>query len=355
MIFDLNILLRNNIHNLTPYSSARDEYKESEGIFLDANENSLGSPIDDIVENVNRYPDPLQVELKSRISQIKGVPAENIFIGNGSDEAIDILIRAFCNPGRDKIVICPPTYGMYEVSAAINDAGVVKVNLTPDTFQLQPDKIIQLFDPTVKLVFFNSPNNPTGNSLKWDDMKQVLDHFSGIVVIDEAYINFALRTSLIPELLNYPNLIILQTFSKAWGLAGLRVGLAFASKPIIEIFNKIKPPYNINVVSQQLVMEAIENIEQVNNFIKELVEERKTLSEALLKCPFIKKVYPSESNFILVKVERAKHLYDFLISRQVVVRDRSKASLCEDCLRITVGKKNENEELLKLLSEYEYI
>lgn len=351
-MFDLNKILRENIKKLVPYSSARDEYKGAQGIFLDANENSLGSPIDDITENVNRYPDPLQLELKEKLSKIKGAPAENIFLGNGSDEAIDILYRAFCEPGKDKAIICPPTYGMYEVSASINDVEVIKINLTPDTFQLQPEKIISAFASDVKLVFFCCPNNPTGNGVKWSDIKSVLEKFSGIVVVDEAYINFASYKSLITELPNYPNLVILQTLSKAWGMAGLRIGIAFASAEIINVFNKIKPPYNINVVSQQLALEALDNVEQVNAFIKELVEERNKLSVALKDFPFIKKIFSSEANFLLVKVDESKKLYDYLISKQIIVRDRSKAPLCEGCLRITVGTKPENEKLLDVLKQY---
>ena len=352
-MFVLNNLLRENIKKLVPYSSARDEYKGTQGIFLDANENSLGSPIDDITENVNRYPDPQQLELKQKLSKIKGVPVETIFLGNGSDEAIDILYRAFCEPGKDKAIVCPPTYGMYEVSAAINDVEVKKVNLTAETFQLNTEKIISAIDEKVKLVFLCCPNNPTGNGVKWVDIKRILENYNGIMVIDEAYINFASYKSLIAELPNYPNLVILQTLSKAWGMAGLRVGMAFASKQIIDVFNKIKPPYNINVVSQQLAKEALENVEQVNGFIKEIVEEREKLSASLKEFAFVKKIYSSEANFLLVKVEDAKKLFLYLQERQIIVRDRSKAPLCEGCLRITVGTKEENKKLIQILKQYE--
>lgn len=351
-MFDLNKILRENIKKLVPYSSARDEYKGTQGIFLDANENSLGSPIDDITENVNRYPDPLQLELKEKLSKIKGVPVENIFLGNGSDEAIDILYRAFCEPGKDKAILCPPTYGMYEVSANINDVETKKINLTPETFQLETENIISVFDANTKLIFLCCPNNPTANGVKWADIKLLLEKFSGIVVIDEAYINFASYKSLIAELPNYPNLVILQTLSKAWGMAGLRVGMAFASAQIINVFNKIKPPYNINVVSQQLAKEALDNIEQVNSFIKEIVEEREKLAGSLKEFSFIKKIYPSEANFLLVKVADPKKLYDYLSSKQIIVRDRSKAPLCEGCLRITVGTKEENKKLIEALKQY---
>lgn len=351
-MFDLNNILRENIKKLIPYSTARDEYKGAKGIFLDANENSFGSPIDDITENVNRYPDPMQNELKEKISKTKGVPAENIFVGNGSDEAIDILFRAFCNPGQDKVIICPPTYGMYEVSAGINDIQVLKVNLTPEVFQLDTEKILAAIDKNVKLIFICCPNNPTGNGVKWDDVKLLLEKFPGIVVIDEAYINFASYRSLITELPNYPNLVILQTLSKAWGMAGLRIGMAFASKQIIDIFNKIKPPYNINVVSQHLASEALDNVELVNDSIKQIAQEREKLSENFKKYPFIEKIYKSEANFILIKVSEPKKLYNHFLQNQIIVRDRSKAPLCEGCLRITVGTQEENKKLINALNQF---
>ena len=353
MSFILENLLRENIKKLIPYSSAREEFKGTQGIFLDANENSLGSPIDDITENVNRYPDPLQVKLKKKLSSIKGIPSENLFLGNGSDEAIDILFRAFCEPGRDNVIICPPTYGMYEVSAAINNVGVKKINLTPETFQLNIVKIISSIDERDKLIFLCSPNNPTGNGVKWTDIELLLENFPGIVVIDEAYINFASYQSLTAELPNYPNLVILQTLSKAWGMAGLRIGMAFASEKIINVFNKIKPPYNINVVSQQLANEALDNIEQVNAFVKIIVEERKSLSIALKEFSFISKIYSSEANFILIKVKESQKLYDYLLEKQIIVRDRSKSPLCEGCLRITIGTQKENAELIATLKQYE--
>lgn len=347
--FELEKILRKNIQNLTPYSSARDEYNGKEGIFLDANENSYGSPLDN---NYNRYPDPLQLLLKEKISKIKGLPVENIFLGNGSDEAIDILFRAFCRPAIDNAIICPPTYGMYEVSANINDVEVRKVNLTPKTFQLDTENILKTINLNTKLIFVCCPNNPTGNGVKWAYIKNVLDNFNGIVVIDEAYINFASYRSLIPELLNYPNLVILQTLSKAWGLAGLRVGIAFASQQIIDVFNKVKPPYNINSVSQQIALEALDNIEQINGWIKIIVTERELISKELEKLNFVKKVYPSEANFILVKVADPYKLYDYLIQKQIVVRNRSTVALCEGCLRITIGTQEENKNLLNALNSY---
>lgn len=347
--FELDKILRTNIKNLTPYSSARDEYKGKDGVFLDANENAYGSPLN---ENYNRYPDPLQITLKDKISKIKGLPIENIFLGNGSDEAIDILFRSFCQPGADNVIICPPTYGMYEVSANINDVAVRKVNLTPEIFQLDVPGILKAVDERTKLFFVCCPNNPTGNGVKWADIKTILESFNGIVVVDEAYINFASYRSLIPELLNYPNLVVLQTLSKAWGMAGLRVGMAFASQQIIDVFNKVKPPYNINIVSQKIALEALNNVAQVNDWIKTIVAEREKLGRALADLSFVKKVYPSEANFLLVKVDDPKELYDYLVFRQIVVRDRSKVTLCEGCLRITVGTEKENETLLNTLKTF---
>lgn len=349
MKFDLDKITRNNIQNLRPYSSARDEYKRKEGVFLDANENSYGSPLD---TNYNRYPDPLQLDVKEKLGKIKGLPIQNIFLGNGSDEAIDILFRAFCNPGTDNIIICPPTYGMYEVSANINDVKIIKVPLTSEEFQLDIENILKAINTNTKLIFICCPNNPTGNGVKWDSVKRIVENFKGIVVIDEAYINFARYRSLIPELLNYPNLVILQTLSKAWGLAGLRLGMAFASEPIIDIFNKIKPPYNINSVTQKLVIEALNNTDRINDWIKTIVKERELLSVEISKLDFVLKVYPSEANFILIKTKDALAIYNYLTSKQIIIRDRSKVELCEGCLRITVGTKEENQSLLNTLKQY---
>ncbi|HXC06971.1 MAG TPA: histidinol-phosphate transaminase, partial [Bacteroidia bacterium] len=320
-MFDLEKILRANIKALVPYSSARDEYKGKAGIFLDANENAYGSPLD---TDFNRYPDPLQLELKERLSQIKGLPSGNIFLGNGSDEAIDILYRAVCIPGVDKVIVCPPTYGMYEVAAHINDVEVMNVPLLPETFQLDIQGVLKAMDVTTKLIFICCPNNPTGNGVKWHDVKSLLEHFSGLVVVDEAYINFASYRSLIPELLNYPNLVILQTLSKAWGMAGLRVGMAFAGAPVIDVLNKIKAPYNVNIASQQLALEALENTEQVNRWIQTIVGGRKKLSAALTELPYVLKVYPSDANFLLVRMKDPRKVYNFLAERQIVVRDRSK-------------------------------
>ena len=347
MNFDLNNLVRENIKKLVPYSSARDEFKGEANVFLDANENSLGSPL---TKWYNRYPDPLQIKVKEKLSTIKGVPVNNTFLGNGSDECIDVLIRAFCEPGIDNILICPPTYGMYQVSADINNAAVKKVRLTPD-FQLDLPGIEQAIDGDTKMIFICSPNNPTGNSLHREDIEVLLNNFFGLVVIDEAYINFSRFKSFSSSLAEYPNLVVMQTFSKAWGLAALRLGIAFASEEIIHIMNKIKPPYNINQASQELGLKAMDEVEQVNDMIRILVEERELLKSSLAQLPLVEKIYPSDANFLLVKVMDASKTYDFLLSKGIVVRDRSRVELCEGCLRVTIGSADENIQLLNALSE----
>ncbi len=349
MNFNLEKILRKNIKNLIPYSSARDEYKGTEGIFLDANENGYGSPLN---KDYNRYPDPLQLSLKEQLSNIKNTPKETIFLGNGSDEAIDILYRAFCEPGIDNVIICPPTYGMYEVSANINDVEIIKVPLIEDTFQLNVPSVLESVTTHTKLIFICCPNNPTGNGVKWTDIKAILSFFKGIVVIDEAYIDFAGYRSLISELKNYSNIVILQTFSKGWGMAGLRVGMAFASTQIIEIFNKVKSPYNINSISQQLISEALKNKLQVDARIKEIISEREKLSKELARFSFVTRVYPSEANFILVKTINCLDLYNYLATHKIIVRDRSNVMLCENCLRITIGTKEENKKLIEQLQQY---
>lgn len=346
--FNLQSILRENVKNLIPYSSARDEFKGSASILLDANENSFGTPLSDAY---NRYPDPLQLSLKERISKVKGVPAKNMFLGNGSDEAIDILIRAFCRPEVDNIVILPPTYGMYEVSAAINDVEVKKVNLDSD-FQLNLDAISETIDKNTKIVFICSPNNPTGNSIFREDVETIMSNFNGLVVVDEAYINYSRSKSFIQELTEYSNLVVLQTFSKAWGMAGLRLGMAFASEEIIEVFNKIKPPYNVNQATQVLALEALDKVYIVNNWIRDTVKERGVLSNILEELPFVDRVFPSDANFILVKTEDANAIYNYLTSKGIVVRNRSKVELCEGCLRITIGTPEENQQLVSVLKEY---
>ncbi len=349
MEFELDKLIRPNIKNLTPYSSARHEFTGKASVFLDANENASGSPLQ---EKFNRYPDPLQWQLKFQLAKIKGVPAENIFVGNGSDEVIDLAYRIFCNPGKDNVIICPPTYGMYEVSGNINDVEINKVNLTED-FQLNVDGILDAVDNNSKLLFICSPNNPTGNDMDREAVEILLNNFPGIVIIDEAYINYSKQKTFIQELTEYPNLLVMQTLSKAWGLAALRLGLCYASLDIIDLFNKVKPPYNINDASQQLGVQALQNTNQVNEWIKEVVVQKEILMQELKQLSFVEKIFPSDANFILVKVKDANNLYNHLSGHEVIVRNRSKDVLCANCLRITIGTGEENEILINLLKSYE--
>lgn len=349
MEFDLDKLIRDNIKNLVPYSSARHEFAGKASVFLDANENAFGSPLP---EKFNRYPDPLQWQLKFQLAKIKGVPAENIFIGNGSDEVIDLAYRIFCNPGTDNVIVCPPTYGMYEVSANINDVQIKKIDLTED-FQLDVEGILNAVDGNTKLLFICSPNNPTGNNMNRNDVEMLLNNFPGIIIIDEAYINYSKQKTFIQELTEYPNLVVMQTLSKAWGLAALRLGLCYASMDIIDIFNKVKPPYNVNDASQQLGLEALQDTDTVNNWIKQVVEQKNILRDAMQQLPFCEKIYPSDANFILVKVNDANKLYDYLSGNEVIVRNRSKDAHCENCLRITIGTPEENGVLINLLKSYQ--
>ncbi len=348
-MFSLNSLTRDNIKTLKPYSSARDEFSGEAKVFLDANENSLGSPL---MKWYNRYPDPHQVKLKEAISAIKSVDADQIFLGNGSDECIDLLYRCFCNPGKDNVIICPPTYGMYEVSANINDVELRRAPLLGD-FQLNLGHIETLVDANTKLIWICSPNNPTGNAINRNDIETILNNFNGLVVIDEAYINFSRHKSFTQELANYPNLVIMQTFSKAWGLAGLRLGMAFASKELISILNTVKPPYNINQATQELALKALKEVGQVNDMIKEIVQMRVALKAVLEKIPAIEKVYPSDANFLLVKMKNARKVYEFLLTEGIVVRDRSNVILCEDCLRITIGTEEENTQLVEAICDWQ--
>ncbi|MDN5285489.1 MAG: histidinol-phosphate transaminase [Mucilaginibacter sp.] len=347
-MFNINNILRENIKNLTPYSSARDEYQGEASVFLDANENAYGSPL---AQQFNRYPDPLQYQVKKRLTEIKGLPPRNIFIGNGSDEAIDILFRSFCNPGVDNVIIAPPTYGMYQVSANINDVEARKVLLTAD-YQLNLEGIAEAIDEHTKLIFICSPNNPTGNSINREDVETLLANFNGLVIVDEAYINFSRQKTFIQELTEYANLVVLQTLSKAWGLAGLRVGMAFASEEIIEVMNKVKPPYNVNEASQQLALEALSNIDKVNSWIKETLLQRDRLVLELKNFGFVLDIYPSDANFILVKTTDANGIYNFLVDKGIIIRNRSKVELCEGCLRITVGTPDENTLLLQTLQNF---
>lgn len=345
MSFDLHKLIRNNIRDLQPYSSARDEFSGEAKVFLDANENSLGSPL---IQWYNRYPDPHHRRLREKLSAIKGIAPEHIFIGNGSDECIDLLYRCFSEPGKSNTIICPPTYGMYEVSANINDVKVVRAPLLPD-YQLDLVHLEQLVNEDTRIIWICSPNNPTGNLMQWQDVETILNHFNGLVVVDEAYINFARQRSWITALTDYPNLVVLQTLSKAWGLAGLRIGMAFASTAINEVLQRVKPPYNISQPAQELALQALDEVEQVNDMIRLLADMREALVEVLASMPEVEMVYPSDANFLLVKIRDARRVYEFLLGDGIVVRDRSKVQLCEDCLRITVGTEQENTQLVDAL------
>ena len=344
---NLENLVRENIKRLTPYSSARKEFSGAAQVFLDANENSFGSPL---AVKYNRYPDPLQSKLKEKIAEKNSVNPNEIFLGNGSDEAIDLLFRIFCEPRRDNILICPPTYGMYEVSAEINDVGIKRANLTED-FRLDRAKIESEIDENTKLLFICSPNNPTGNSFAKVDISTLARNFSGIVVVDEAYIHFSREESFAREINKFPNLVVLQTFSKAWGLAGLRVGSAFANEEIIRLFNKVKPPYNISEIAQDAVLEAFENENRVKETVRKIINEREKLIENLSKLEIITKIYPTDANFVLVKTIDAERIYRFLLDEKIVVRNRNNVELCEGCLRITIGTPEENENLVKSLEK----
>jgi histidinol-phosphate aminotransferase len=343
-MFDLNNITRENIRNLKPYSSARDEFKGTEGVFLDANENPFNSPY-------NRYPDPLQWRVKEKLASIKGIDPKQIFLGNGSDEAIDILIRAFCEPNKDNIISIDPSYGMYEVCADINAVEFRKIRLKDD-FRLDTDAIKKAIDSNTKLIFLCSPNNPTSNSFDTGEMLSLAGKFNGLLVIDEAYIDFSSQPSLISALFQNPNLVILQTFSKAWGMAGLRMGIAYASEDIIRIFNKIKYPYNVNAVTQKLVYEALNETEDKDEWVRDIIRERENLVQLLKNIGLVEKIYPSDANFILVQMKEARKVFDYLIDRKIITRDRSKVSMCEGCIRITVGKPEENYALLEALKKY---
>jgi len=347
-MFDLNKLIRENIKKLKPYSSARSEFSGFANVFLDANENAFGSPL---TKWYNRYPDPLQWELKKKISTVKNIAPENILLGNGSDECIDLLIRAFCDPQKDNIIICPPTYGMYEVYAHINNVDVKEVPLL-QSFQLNLEGIEHAINENTKLIFFCSPNNPTGNSMEREDIEMVLNNFDGLVVIDEAYINYSRHRSFLSELKDYPNLVVMQTFSKAWGLAALRLGMNFASTAIIDILNKIKPPYNINQATQELALKALDHLEDVNAMIRETITEKENLVKSLVHLPSVQKLYPSDANFVLAKMTDATAIYNYLKEKGIIVRNRSNVILCEDCLRVTVGTPKENEQLIQALKNY---
>lgn len=355
MEFNLDYLIRENIKNLAPYTTARHEFTGEASVMLDANENAIGSPvtldIDEWHESLNRYPDPLQINFKKRISEIKGVPVENIFAGNGSDEAIDVLMRIFCEPGVDNIITLPPTYGMYSVCAAINNVKVKEVPLNSD-YQMDIQSIADAVDDFTKIIFICSPNNPTGNSITRQDIEIILNNFDGIVVIDEAYINYARQKSFAQQLMDYPNLVVMQTLSKAWGLAALRLGLAFAGKEIINLMNNVKYPYNINEATQQLALKALANVEQVNQWTKTTIEQRSWLETELAKIPLTEKIFPSDANFLLVKITDAHNVFTYLQSKGIIVRNRNTTKGCEGCLRITVGTATENQALIEALKNY---
>ncbi len=338
-------LVRPNIRNLKPYSSARSEFKGAAEVFLDANENPFES-------GLNRYPDPLQQRLKGKIAEYKGVQPEQLFLGNGSDEAIDLLIRIFCEPGKDQIIINPPTYGMYHVSADIADVGVLK---TPLTARFQPDiaSILEAARPSAKLLFLCSPNNPTGNEMEVAAVRSLLDQFQGIVIIDEAYIDFTERASFIRWLEHYPRLVVMQTFSKAWGLAGIRLGMAYANPEIIDLLNRVKPPYNLNTLTQQAALKALADPNRMKNECQKVLQERARLEDQLPKFSFVREVLPSSANFLLTRVEAPDQLYRFLVERRIIVRNRSQAPGCEGSLRFTVGRPGENDRLLEALQQFQ--
>lgn len=339
---EIKELVRNNIRSLSPYSTARDEYDAGGlGVFLDANENPYDS-------GVNRYPDPYQKKLKERLSEMKGIEADRIFLGNGSDEPIDLVYRVFCEPRIDNVVSIAPTYGMYRVAAATNDVEVAEVQLEAD-FSLDTDKLLAATDDNTKVIFLCSPNNPTGNSFPKEQMRDILRRFQGLVVVDEAYIDFSSDAGMLPELAEYPNLIVLQTLSKAWGMAGLRLGLAFADPYIISLFTRVKYPYNINVVTQAMVLERLSA--PVDDQVGEIIAQRKVVVEAIGGMPAVKHIYPSDANFILVRFDDPRGVYAKLIGAGVIVRDRSAIRGCEGCLRITIGTPEENQKLIKILGE----
>ena len=344
-MFSLEQLVRKNIWSLAPYSSARDEYSGKEAhVFLDANENPYNGPY-------NRYPDPLQRELKLMLKKVKGVPEEMIFLGNGSDEAIDLAYRVFCNPGRDNVVAIAPTYGMYKVCADINDVEYRQVLLDED-FDFKAADLLAACDEHTKIIWLCSPNNPTGNSLNRDEILKVVEGFEGIVIVDEAYIDFSQQMSMRKELPNHSNLIILQTMSKAWGSAAIRLGMAFASKEIIAIYNKVKYPYNVNQLTQEQALAMLKDPFEVDKWVKILMAERSRLIQAFMELPICEKIYKTDANFFLAKVTDANAIYNYLVDKGVIVRNRNKVQLCQNCLRVTIGNRTENNELLSALRQY---
>ena len=342
---NLDKLVRPNINKLTPYSSARNEFTGSASIFLDANENPYNEPF-------NRYPDPLQREVKKRLAAIKGVKPENIFLGVGSDEGIDLAYRIFCRPGIDNVVAIAPSYGMYEVCADINDIEYRRVSLD-DNFNFDPDTLLAATDENTKLLWICSPNNPTGNAYPIEMILKTAQAFSGIVMVDEAYIDFSSKGSMIAYLDQCPNVIVLQTFSKAGGRAGLRLGVAYASPEIIDYYNKVKYPYNINAITQEKAIEALENVAEVKAWVDELLDNRSLLAEALEKMSCVKHIYPSDANFLLIRVDDPDCLYNFLCKQGIIVRNRNRVEKCAGCLRITIGTKDENAQLINAINDYD--
>ena len=341
----LKDLVRHNIWKLSPYSCARNEFSgQNAKVFLDANENPYNTPY-------NRYPDPLQNKLKALLSKIKGVKSECVFLGNGSDEAIDLVYRCFCNPGRDNVVAIEPTYGMYKVCADINDVEYRPV-LLDDNFQLDPEKLLAACDTRTKVIWICTPNNPSGNDISRSDIELVINNFDGIVVIDEAYSDFSLQPTFRKDLDKYSNIIVLNTMSKAWGSAAIRLGMAFASPEIVEIFNKVKYPYNINMLTQEKAYDILSESQSVQHWVTMILEERSRVIDAFVLLPICKKVYPTSSNFFLARVTDAQSIYNYLIDEGIIIRDRHKVSLCNDCLRITIGTREENNELLGALRVY---
>lgn len=341
----LEQLTRPNIWRLAPYSSARDEYSGKEAhVFLDANENPYNKPF-------NRYPDPLQRELKKEIAKVKRVPEENIFLGNGSDEAIDLPYRIFCRPGIDNVVAIEPTYGMYRVCADTNDVEYRPVMLD-DKYQMDADKILAACDANTKLIWICSPNNPTGNNIDREQIEKVLNGFDGIVIVDEAYSDFSEQRPFRLDLAQHPNIIVLNTFSKAWGCAAIRLGMAFASKEIIALYNKVKYPYNVNMLTQQQASNALSSRKDIEDWVRLLLQERTRMMRAFLDLPICEKVYPSDANFFLAKMSDAQAIYDYLVDKGIIVRNRTRVTLCNECLRITIGTKSENTELLGALRSF---
>ena len=342
----LQELTRPNIWNLAPYSSARNEYAGREAhVFLDANENPYNAPY-------NRYPDPLQLELKAAISKVKGVPADNIFLGNGSDEAIDLPYRCFCEPGVDNVVAIEPTYGMYKVCADINGVEYRPV-LLDENYQITAERLLAATDDHTKLIWLCSPNNPTGNNLQREEIVKVIETFEGLVIVDEAYSDFSSQRPLRSEQSKYPNLIVLNTMSKAWGCAAIRLGMAFASEEIISIFNKVKYPYNVNQLTQEQALQALKDPFEVDKWVKILLEERSRMIDAFKLLPICEKVFPTEANFFLAQMTDATKIYNYLVDKGIIVRNRHRIQLCQNCLRITIGTKTENGELIAALRQYQ--